>query len=236
VSREFEPGSVIADKYRVIRPLGAGGFATVYEVEHMRLAGRRFACKVMRSEIAADPKIRQRFKLEFSLTIQLVHPNIVVVRDFDVTEQLLYYTMALCPGVPLSRLLKEQKNLPVPRACRIVTQVLDALGLAHNLNVVHRDIKPANIFVHTNKRGLDEVRVLDFGIAKVLHGDGGSHNLTAEQQVIGTPMYMSPEQADAREVDGRSDLYSVGILLFRLIAGRSPFKADNPINYLICHA
>ncbi len=234
MAKGLRAGETIADKYRVIRPLGKGGFATVYEVEHLRLPGRRFACKVMKAGLAADPQVRIRFQREFSLTTQLVHPNIVVVRDFDVTGGILYYTMDLCPGEPLASVLKSERQLPIERACRIVVKVLDALQIAHDFDIVHRDIKPANIFVSAED-GEDAVKVLDFGIAKVLQGDPQAQHLTAEQQVLGTPMYMSPEQADAKTVDARSDLYSVGVLLFRLIAGQAPFSADNAIGYLVAH-
>ncbi len=235
MAKGLREGAVIAGKYRVIKPLGEGGFATVYEVEHMRLPGRRFACKVIKAGIGGNPQVRARFQREFSLTTQLVHPNIVVVRDFDVTDDFLYYTMDLCPGEPLSVVLKRERKLPLERACLIVARVLEALAVAHQLGIVHRDIKPANIFVYPGARG-EEVKVLDFGIAKVLQGDGPAPaHLTQEQQVLGTPMYMSPEQADAKSVDARSDLYSVGILLFRLLVGKAPFTADNAIGYLVCH-
>lgn len=223
-------GRILAGKYRIMKPLGEGGMGAVYVARHEQL-GADVALKLMRPEFAAVPQFERRFLNEVKAAQAFVHKHAVQVRDFGVDERsgAVYMTMDLCPGRSLEDLLRQQGKLPVRFALEIAAQMCDVLQEAHQASIVHRDLKPANIMVE-DRQGRPFVRVLDFGIAKILAPDDESaENITALTQAgttLGTLHYMSPEQAMADPIDGRSDLYSLGVVLFEMITGKLPIKAE----------
>jgi serine/threonine protein kinase len=213
--------------YRVTAKLGAGGMGEVFLAEDSRL-GRKAAIKFLPVDAAGDPERRQRFFAEAKAASALNHPHVCVVYDVGETDDgLPFIAMEFVEGKTLDAFV-EQGPLETSRAVEIAVQIVDALDAAHSRGIVHRDIKPANISL--NERG--EVKVLDFGLAKRMPtatvGDAITHDLqqTQQGQVLGTPAYMSPEQALARDLDHRTDIFSLGVVLYELATGRRPFTAS----------
>jgi serine/threonine-protein kinase len=227
----LKAGEVFERKYRVTRLLGQGGMGAVYEVEHLRVPGR-YALKIMLPELTEDPTFQERFFREISIARELVHPNVVTVRDCDVAKDgACYYTMDLSPGVPLTKLAKEP--LEWRRALALTRQLLLALSEAHKRGIVHRDVKPDNVLVE-GKPPDEHVKVLDFGIARAFRDAPGGHEtgeLTAHAGIVGTPAYIAPEQALGERVDNRADLYAVGCTLHRILTGNLPFKSETPTGF-----
>jgi len=216
--------SEIAGRYQVVQKLGAGAFGTVYKAKD-RILGRMVAIKTIRLEglAAAGTSLDQlmdRFKREAQISAQLKHPNIVTIYDVGEVEGTSYLAMEFIDGIGLDRAIAGAGRLATERAAGLGAQVADALDFAHRHNVVHRDIKPANIMIE----GGDRVKVTDFGIAKVT--DSADH-LTQTGSLLGTPSYMSPEQARGGELDGRSDLFAVGCILYEMLTGKKAFRGDS---------
>ena len=214
----------IAGRYQVIKKLGAGAFGTVYKAKD-KILGRMVAIKTIRLEglAAAGASLEElmdRFKREAQVSAQLKHPNIVTIYDIGEADGVSYIAMEFIDGVGLDRVIATGGQLPLERATVLAGQVADALDFAHKNGVVHRDIKPANIMVEAG----DRVKVTDFGIAKVM--DSGDH-LTMTGSLLGTPSYMSPEQAKGAALDGRSDLFAVGCILYEMLAGKKAFRGDS---------
>jgi serine/threonine-protein kinase len=222
---ELRPNDRIGDRYRVVGKLGAGGMGTVYEAVQEGL-GRHVAVKVLRGAYAEDAEAITRFQREAHAAASLGHPNIVAVTDFGVHEGVPFMVMERLEGAPLSRVIASERALSPTRAAWIASQALSALAAAHRAGIVHRDIKPDNVFLTEVSGVRDVVKVLDFGVARCTDAQGAS-NLTATGAVLGTPAYMSPEQARGRVVDARTDLYAVGVLLYEMLSGRQPFQASN---------
>jgi len=219
-------GQVIADRYHITKKLGEGGMGQVYLAEHVKM-GRRCAIKIMSPGMMSDPDAISRFNREAANASQIGHPNVCAIYDFGETpEGLIYLAMELIDGKSLTALLDEAGTLPLARAADLTAQTADALHAAHDLGIVHRDLKPDNIMVITG-RGKDIVKVVDFGIAKAMGADSGNQKVTKTGFVVGTPEYMSPEQLAGDPVDGRSDLYSLGLVFYRALTGLSPFPADS---------
>ena len=213
----------IAGRYEVVQKLGAGAFGTVYKVRD-KLLKRMLAIKTIRLEglAAAGASLEEmldRFRREAEVSAQLKHPNIVTIYDIGVDAGMSYLAMEFIGGTGLEKMILSGK-LPLERAASLGAQVADALDFAHKNNVVHRDIKPANIMVEAG----DRVKVTDFGIAKVT--DSGEH-LTMTGSLLGTPSYMSPEQARGGQIDGRSDLFSLGCVLYEMLAGKKAFRGES---------
>ncbi|MGE5760102.1 MAG: serine/threonine-protein kinase, partial [Gemmatimonadota bacterium] len=220
-------GQVIADRYHVIKKLGEGGMGQVYLAEHVKM-GRRSAIKVMSPAMIHDPDAIARFNREASNASRITHPNVCAVYDFGETpEGLIYLAMEFVEGVPLTDLIEQKGALPLVRATAIFKQTADALQAAHDLGIVHRDLKPDNIMVARGRDGSDVVKVVDFGIAKAVGGDETGQKVTKTGLVVGTPEFMSPEQLSGDKVDGRSDLYSLALVYFRMLTGQLPFLADS---------
>ncbi len=214
----------IAGRYDVLKKLGAGAFGTVYKAKDREL-GRLVAIKTIRLEgLAASASsiedLVRRFKTEAQAAARLRHPNIVMLYDIGNWEGMSYISMEYVDGVGLDRVIKGSGKMAVERAAAIGAQVADALAVAHKAGIVHRDIKPANIMVEPG----DHVKVTDFGIAKVT--DSAEH-LTVTGSLLGTPSYMSPEQARGGAIDGRSDLFSVGCILYEMVSGQRAFRGDS---------
>ncbi len=214
----------IAGRFQVVQKLGAGAFGTVYKARD-RVLGRMLAIKTIRMEgLAASQaglgEMLDRFKREAQVAAQLKHPNIVTIYDIGESEGLSYISMEFIDGIGLDHVISEAGRLPLERAAALAAQVADALDFAHRHGVVHRDIKPANIMIEPG----DRVKVTDFGIAKPT--DSAEH-LTMTGSLLGTPSYMSPEQARGSAVDGRSDLFSLGCVIYEMVAGRKAFRGES---------
>ena len=221
-------GQVVADRYHVTKKLGEGGMGQVYLAEHVKM-GRRSAIKVMNPAMVHDPDAIARFNREASNASRITHPNVCAIYDFGETpDGLIYLAMEFIEGEPLTDLLAREGALPLPRAVNIFLQVADALQVAHELGIVHRDLKPDNIMVAPpppgRRAGSDIVKVVDFGIAKAVGGDQAGQKVTKTGLVVGTPEFMSPEQLSGDALDGRSDLYSLALVLFRMLTGKLPFE------------
>jgi len=219
-------GQVIADRYHVMKKLGEGGMGQVYLAEHVKM-GRRSAIKVMSPAMVHDPDAIARFNREAANASRITHPNVCAVYDFGETpEGLIYLAMEFVEGEPLTALLERDGALPLPRATAIFKQTADALQAAHDLGIVHRDLKPDNIMIARGRDGSDVVKVVDFGIAKAVGGDETGQKVTKTGLVVGTPEFMSPEQLSGDKLDGKSDLYSLALVYFRMLTGHLPFQAE----------
>ena len=218
-------GQVIADRYHVVKKLGEGGMGQVYLAEHVKM-GRRSAIKVMNPSMVHDPDAVARFNREASNASRITHANVCAIYDFGETpDGLIYLAMEFIEGEPLTDLLERDGALPLARAAGIFAQTAEALQAAHDLGIVHRDLKPDNIMLTRHKGGGDTVKVVDFGIAKAVGGDDAGQKVTKTGLVIGTPEFMSPEQLSGDTLDGRSDLYSLALVLYRMLTGKLPFEA-----------
>jgi serine/threonine protein kinase len=219
-------GTVLSGRYRLTRKLGEGGMGEVYEAEPLA-GGARVALKVLRGEFFADMHVRSRFVDEAKTCMRLVHPNIVRVADCAQTDDgLPYLVMELLEGVPLGAYMRGGARVPVAQATPILQGILAGLGMAHANGIVHRDLKPDNVFLTREPGGRFVVKVLDFGIAKVMDAAGGMGSRTQTGMLLGTPAYMSPEQArNARDVDQRADLWSAGVLFYEMLSGQVAFPA-----------
>ncbi len=205
--------------YELRRLIGRGGFATVYSAIDTQLK-RDVAIKVLRPELAREPVMRERFRREAEAVARLRHPNIVPIYAVGEGDGLAWYVMPLVAGESLRARLERETRLPVDLASRFLIEAAGALGAAHRAGLVHRDIKPDNILLDGDA---PNVLLTDFGIAKALAGDTLVGGLTATGVVIGTPQYMSPEQASGEAVDPRSDIYSLGVVAYQMLAGEVPF-------------
>ncbi|MFN2570834.1 MAG: serine/threonine protein kinase [Gemmatimonadales bacterium] len=217
-------GQVVADRYHVVKKLGEGGMGQVYLAEHVKM-GRRSAIKVMNPSMVHDPDAVARFNREASNASRITHPNVCAIYDFGETaDGLIYLAMEFIEGEPLTDLLERDGALSVGRASSIFLQTAEALQAAHDLGIVHRDLKPDNIML-TRRKGGDVVKVVDFGIAKAVGGDDAGQKVTKTGLVVGTPEFMSPEQLSGDALDGRSDLYSLALVYYRMLTGKLPFEA-----------
>jgi len=220
-------GQVVADRYHIIKKLGEGGMGAVYLGEHVKM-GRKSAIKVMNPGMAADPDAISRFNREASNASRISHPNVCQIYDFGETpDGVIYLAMEFIEGQALTDIIEKEGALPPVRAGKILKQAADALAAAHDLGIVHRDLKPDNIMVVRGRDGADVVKVVDFGIAKAVAGDEAGQKVTKTGLVVGTPEYMSPEQLSGDKLDGRSDIYSLALVFFRMLTGVLPFQADS---------
>jgi eukaryotic-like serine/threonine-protein kinase len=218
-------GQVVADRYHVVRKLGEGGMGQVYLAEHVKM-GRQSAIKVMNPSMVHDPDAVARFNREAANASRITHPNVCAIYDFGETpDGLIYLAMEFIEGEPLTDLLTREPALPLARATAIFLQVADALQAAHDLGIVHRDLKPDNVMLTRGRDGADVVKVVDFGIAKAVGGDD-SQKVTKTGLVVGTPEFMSPEQLSGDKLDGRSDVYSLALVFFKMLTGTLPFTAS----------
>ena len=217
-------GRVLAERYHMLKRLGEGGMGKVYLAEHVKM-NRQCAVKVMNSALMNDSDSAQRFAREASNAARIIHPNVAAVFDYGETDGVVYLVMEYVEGDSLTRLLERETMLAPARAVDIAHQVAEALVAAHELGIVHRDLKPDNIIVSPGKNGREIAKVVDFGIAKAIE-EAPSESLTRTGLVIGTPEYMSPEQLLGDPVDARSDIYSLGCILYQMLTGRRTF--DEP--------
>jgi serine/threonine protein kinase len=217
-------GSIIADRYHVLKKLGEGGMGTVYLAEHVKM-GRKSAVKVMNPGTVHDADAISRFNREASNASKINHPNVAAIYDFGETKEgLIYLAMEFVEGPALTKVIEDAGALPPLRAADITRQAAEALAVAHDMGIVHRDLKPDNIMIAKNRDGSDCVKVVDFGIAKAANND--AQKVTKTGLVVGTPEYMSPEQLAGDKLDGRSDTYSLALVSFAMMTGKLPFPAD----------
>ena len=229
-------GATLADKYRIDERLNEGGMGTVYRATHV-LMEKTVAIKVLRPSLAADEKIVARFSREARAASRISHPNALSVTDFGEDDNgVVFLVMEFLSGRTLKQLIRDEGPLPLERVVEILRQVGDALNAAHQQGVVHRDLKSDNIMLLDTMAG-DHAKVLDFGIAKINEpGEARDSGLTAPNLVIGTPQYMSPEQCSQEtEIDSRSDIYSLGVILYEMLVGHVPFSADSPTMVMVKH-
>lgn len=232
------PGTVLARRYIVRELIGDGGMAQVYLGEHETI-GRPVAIKVLVASLARNPSVVVRFLQEARASSKVRHENVVEITDFGETDNgRPFMVMEYLEGEDLLTTMEREGALPWERARPMLLQMLAALEAAHDQRVIHRDMKPENVFRITRMGNEDFLKVFDFGIAKVLKdADDPAKSLTLDGQLIGTPAYMSPEMCRGERVDGRSDLYSLGILAYQMLTGVLPFSADDevPSRLLYCH-
>ncbi|MEM9071236.1 MAG: serine/threonine-protein kinase [Myxococcota bacterium] len=222
-------GRTVSGRYRLISRLGAGGMSSVYLARHV-LIDRLVAVKTLRRDLAQDPIQRDRFIREARAVNRINHENIVEISDYGETDDgLVYLVMEYVPGDPLLDALASGP-MPAKRALHIVEQIGAALGRAHQMGVVHRDLKPENLLL-VRTGGGDFVKVLDFGIAKIMDAP----SLTGSQQIFGTPGYIAPEYIQSTDIDGRADLYSLGVILYELVTCALPFDYEYPGDLLVKH-
>ncbi|MBQ7529534.1 Stk1 family PASTA domain-containing Ser/Thr kinase [bacterium] len=219
-------GKIIANRYEVISKLGSGGMAVVYRAKDRNL-GRDVALKVLKESVAEDPEFRERFRREARASAILTHRNIVQVYDYFEDNDGIFIVMELVDGHDLSSLLRHVGSLNEDEAVDIISQVLNALEFSHSRGIVHRDISARNVLIAQD----GTVKVTDFGIARVV----GERSLTKSGELIGSVQYISPEQASGGEVTSKSDLYSVGVLLYEILTGRLPFNSDHAVKLALMH-
>ncbi len=221
-------GAVLNGRWRLVRLLGEGGMGAVFEADGPPGVGKR-AIKLLHQEYVTEEQILARFFAEAQATRTLNHPNVAQVLETGTAENgTPYLVMELLQGIPVSTYVDQRQVLPPAQAVHIAHGVLQALAAAHGRNIIHRDIKPDNLFLVHDDNGSFLVKVLDFGIAKVMDAAGGMGQKTRTGVLLGTPGYMSPEQIkNSKGVDARADLWSVGIIFYELLTGISPFPADN---------
>ena len=230
----LSPGDLLDGKYQITREIGRGAMGVVYEALHMAL-GRRVAVKTLLEEMSANVQLGERFQREARAASAIGHPHIVDVFDLGRTlDGLLFMVMELLDGESLAETLKRTPRLPIPLATHIMVQVLSGLSAAHKHGIVHRDLKPDNIFVLNSEERPNFIKIVDFGISKVLVPQGPGAAATAKGSgtmvgsILGTPLYMSPEQAigQVASIDHRADIYSAGVVLYEMLCGRTPFEGE----------
>ena len=228
-------GTILAEKYRLEEEIGSGNFGTVYKATHLGL-NLHVAVKVLQTSLGTTMEDLARFQREGMSACRVKHPNAVSVLDFGVTATgVSYLVMELLEGRSLADEIEESGKLSPHRCMDIIEPVCAALGEAHSVGLLHRDLKPANIFLH-HERGKEIIKVVDFGTAK-FRDDASANNLTLQGTVIGTPAYLAPERLANRPYDGRSDVYSLGVMLYQMLCGKVPFEATdgNPMTVAMMH-
>jgi serine/threonine protein kinase len=217
---------VLGQKYKILKKLGAGGFAEVYLGEHTQL-GRKVAIKILHQNYSMEEAMVERFRRESKAAAKLSHPNIIDIYDVGEGNGIYYFVMKYVEGETLSRKMSREKRIAPQEAVHIIKQLADALAYAHTNDVIHRDLKPANVMLDLSGKPV----LMDFGIARIQF----EGNLTKTGTLMGTPHYLPPEQPLGKPVDGRSDIYSLGILFYEMLAGRPPFHDENSVALIFKH-
>lgn len=226
LKEELTTGSTFAGRYRIVEELGKGGMGKVYKALDTEI-NEKVAIKLIKAEIASDEKTIERFRSELKFARKIRHKNVCQMYDLNKEEGAYYITMEYVSGENLKSFIRRAKRLDVGTAVSMARDVCEGLAEAHRLGVVHRDLKPQNIMIDNEGK----VRIMDFGIARSLEAEG----ITAEGAMIGTPEYMSPEQVDGKAADSRSDIYSMGVILYEAVTGAVPFKGHTPFSIAVKH-
>lgn len=227
-------GTTLADKYLIEEPLGAGGMCEVYRARHIAM-DKEVAIKILKPELAADPRIAQRFEQEARAASRVRHPHAINVTDYGIGQgNTPFLVMELVEGLTVREILSRDGPFTIERVANILHQACGALEVAHSVGVIHRDIKPDNIII-SEYDGRDWVEVVDFGVAKIQEDVNRRAALTGANFIIGTPRYMSPEQCEEKPVDARSDIYSLGVVVYEMLAGEAPFEGGSSTRLLMAH-
>lgn len=228
-------GRIFLGRYEAVRLLGEGGMGKVYLARQLDL-GRQVVVKVMHDEVAADPKFRDRFQRETLLMARFAHPYAVALFDASITDGPCI-VMEYIRGVNLETLLQKNGKLTYARVGRLVSQLCEVLQAAHEQGLIHRDLKPANLMIVDHDTPREKVKVMDFGLAKLLDAaDLKDYRASSAEFAVGTPGYINPEQVRGDEVDHRGDIYSVGVMLYELLTGRLPFIGPSSMDLMLAHA
>jgi serine/threonine-protein kinase len=219
-------GSIVGGRYEVLSPLGRGGMGSVYRA-HDRVLDETVALKVLRGDVASAPEMSKRFRSEIKLARRVAHPNVCRIYEYGEDGARQYISMELVEGTNLKEVLKRRGALPPEEACDVAAQVAEGLEAIHRVGIVHRDLKTLNVMIDAQ----GAAKVMDFGIAKKVAGEGTP--APSGSYVVGSPEYMSPEQARGHPVDFRSDIYALGIIVFELFTGQVPFRGDTPVATLL---
>src|SRR4030081_2079794 len=222
---EIGAGTIIDGRYKVVSRLGSGGMADVYCAEDQQL-GRKVALKLLHRRFAEDPGFVGRFRREAQAAAGLQHPNVVGVSDRGSYEDTYYIAMEYLMGRSLKQLIRQEAPLDPVRAIDLTIQILQAARFAHRRGVIHRDLKPHNVIVDE----ADHAKVTDFGIARA-----GASDMTETGSIMGTAQYLSPEQAQGRQVSPSADIYAVGVVLYQMLTGQVPFDGDSPVTIALKH-
>ena len=229
-------GRVLAGRFKVLEQLGRGGMGYVYRAEQVPL-GRLVALKVMSPQYATsqDPEYEQRFFLEAAVAAKVTHPNTITVYDYGKDGDTFFIAMEYLQGRTLSRALQDDGPFAAERAIHVATQIARGVRAAHQHGAIHRDLKPANVMLIDHNDDADFVKVLDFGLVKLLRKQETQADLTMTGIFLGSPKYMSPEQIRNQQPDARADIYSLGVMLFQMLTGKVPFASDQPVNIMLMH-
>ena len=228
-----KPGDIIADRYRVVEQIGEGAMGTVYRAEHVQIS-KVMAIKLLHHEVEQNPENVARFHREAEAASRLNHPNTVHVFDFGRTKGgSLYLVMEYVDGDDLGKVIAREGAMPFGRVAYLSAQVSGSIADAHAAGVIHRDLKPENIVIAHGRDG-ERPKVLDFGLAKLFEGNVEAQ-VTSSGTIVGTPYYMSPEQIQGHELDGRSDVYAMGAIMYECVVAEPPFDAPNPVGVLSKH-
>lgn len=227
VKRDPFVGTIIADRFEIKKVIGKGGFSTVY-LANQKSLNREVAIKILHSDFANNPLKIRRFQNEAEAISCLSHPNIAAVHDYGVLpEGQPYLVMEYANGKTISEIVKEKGKFSNPEAVTLFIQACDGLAEAHTKGLIHRDIKPSNIILVGSEEGTLRVKILDFGLAKMITGDDDVEDLTRTGEVLGTPAFMSPEQCRGEFVDKRTDIYSFGCVMYMMLSGQQPLSGEN---------
>ena len=222
----MKPGYKLNNRYRILRPLGEGGMANVY-LAYDQVLERKVSVKLLRLDLRDDPKVQRRFEREALAATQLNDPHIVGVYDVGADHGMQYMVMQYVKGTDLKQYLDKNFPIPLPQVVDIMEQVLSAVETAHEHGIIHRDLKPQNILIDENKN----IKITDFGIATAT----SDKSLTQTNSIMGSVHYLSPEQARGSVATARSDIYSLGIILFELLTGKVPFEGETAVSIAIKH-
>jgi serine/threonine-protein kinase len=233
--REELIGRVIENRYRIDDYIGAGGMSVVYKGTHIMM-GRPVAIKMMQSHLVEKEDLLQRFQQEARAAHSLSHANIAAAHDFGMTEDgFLYLVMDYVDGKSIEDLIKELGHVPVARLIPILAQICDAVGYAHENKLMHRDLKPSNIMLVQSGGKSDVVKIVDFGLAKVISSNPDALKLTRTGEFVGSPLYTSPEQLRGQSMDGRSDIYSLGLVAYECLTGKGAVAGETYSEVLVQH-
>lgn len=226
-------GQVVGGHFEILSVLGEGGISIVYKARHT-LLGTPAAIKFLLPGTELDAKAIMRFQREAQATAEIKHPSIASIREFGIHKAIPYLVLEFVEGKSLAEVMREEKAIEPMRAMSLLQKITEAMSFAHSQKIVHRDLKPSNIMVQRSSDGVEEIKIIDFGVAKVLESEQPS-NLTKTGDIFGTPSYMSPEQCQGKPVDYRSDVYAIGCIAYELFSGNPPFMGSTPVELLLKH-